>query len=152
MEARLRNVTGEVSQNVVSLVFDWFLPQSVAIPNHRYWEFVTMKFVSSGLAVAMLASTLVMSNGVVLPGTAEAASRGYCQDYAERKATKKTNKKVLRNTLIGAGAGAILGSILGGKRTTAFGAAGGAATGMAVGGSKWNQYYRDYYAFCRREL
>jgi uncharacterized protein YcfJ len=123
----------------------------VVITIHQHWEFVTMKFVSSSLAVAMLASTLVMSNGIVLPGTAEAASKSYCRAYAKNYADKKTSRKVVRNLVIGGVVGGVLGAVVGGRTSTAIGAAGGAATGVIVGDAKWQKYYNRGYSNCRNE-
>ncbi len=111
-----------------------------------------MKMISSFLAVAMLATSVTVSTGVVLPGKAEAASKSYCRSYAEHKANKKSNKKAFRNVVVGTAIGVGLGAIFGGKRTTIAGGAGGAAVGIASSGGKWNKYYADYYAYCRQEL
>jgi Mg/Co/Ni transporter MgtE len=127
-----------------------FLPYCAAITRLQQVESDMKKMISSFLAMAMLSSTMVISTGVMLPGTANAASKSYCRSYAKNYASKKTSRKVVRNLVIGGVVGGVLGAVVGGRTSTAIGAAGGAATGVIVGDAQWQKYYNRGYANCRQ--
>ena len=115
-----------------------------------------MKFVAQALVVAMLATSVTFSSGVVAPGAAVAAPKFYCRAYAERKANRKAEKRLLNGAVLGIGLGLLTGAVVGGDHALTRGAIFGGIGGTTLSGvhvnKKWRKNYRRAYAFCRNEL
>ena len=115
-----------------------------------------MKLIAKALIIAMLGTSVTFTSGVVAPGAAVAASKGYCRAYAERRADRKAANRVFSGAILGVGLGLLTGAVVGGKHALSRGAFIGGLGGTAFGGvnanNKWRKTYRKAYAFCRHEL
>ena len=115
-----------------------------------------MKLISNTLIAAMLASSLTVTTGILVPSQAYAASKAYCRDYAQQKANRKATGRVVTGAVVGAGLGLLGGAILGGhhaqRRGALFGAVGGTVVGGVNANEKWRRTYNKAYYQCRNEL
>ena len=115
-----------------------------------------MKLVAKALIIAMLGTSVSFTSGVVVPGSAVAASKYDCRVYAERKANKKAGKRLLNGAVLGIGLGLLTGAVVGGRHALSRGAAIGGVGGTVLGGAhannKWRKNYQRAYAYCRNEL
>lgn len=115
-----------------------------------------MKLVAKALIIAMLGTSVSFTSSVVAPGTAVAASKYECRDFAERHANRKAGKRLLNGAVLGIGLGLLTGAIVGGRHALSRGAFIGGVGGTFFGGAhannNWRKNYRRAYAYCRNEL
>ncbi len=116
-----------------------------------------MKIIAKALAVAMVASSVTATSGIILPAEGFAASKSYCRAYAKNKANHRAGlPQVATGAAVGAGLGALAGLAIGGHHSVRNGLIIGGVGGTVVGGvnanAKWRAVYNNAYADCRNNM
>lgn len=116
-----------------------------------------MKIIAKFLAVAMVASSMTVSAGIIAPVEGFAASKATCKAYARKQANRRAGvPQVVTGAAVGAGLGALAGLVIGGHHSVRNGAIIGGVGGTVVGGvnanASWKRVYNNAYQDCRYNM